>query len=223
MGSDLVFIGSNIPHLNFDYGIKTSYHQTVVQLKEDFLADALYLTPEFLPIQQLFNKAYMGLSFYGETKKIVSHKLESMQRQGKFEQLLSLLEVLQILAQSDEVIRLNEQDTSVKLFLNDKIRMGAIYKYIHANHSETTNVNEVAASVHLSTAAFCRYFKKQTKMTFTEFVNQYKITQAKTLLLQDKSVSEVCFQSGFESLSYFNKLFKKVTGENPSAFKKRYA
>ena len=223
MGSDLVFIGSNIPHLNFDYGIKTSYHQTVVQVKENFLADALYQTPEFLPIQQLFNKAHLGLSFYGETKKIVSHKLAKMQRQGKFDRLLSLLEVLQILAQSDEVIRLNEQDTSVKLFLNDKIRMGAIYKYIHANYNETTNVNEVAASVHLSTAAFCRYFKKQTKMTFTEFVNQYKITQAKTLLLQDKSVSEVCFQSGFESLSYFNKLFKKITGENPSAFKKRYA
>ncbi len=222
MGSDLVFIGSNIPHLNFDYGIKTSYHQTVVQLKENFLADALYQTPEFLLIQQLFNKASLGLSFYGETKKIVSNKLEKMQHHGKFDQLLSLLEVLQILAQSDEVIRLNEQDTSVKLFLNDKIRMGAIYKYIHANYNETTNVNEVAASVHLSTAAFCRYFKKQTKMTFTEFVNQYKITQAKTFLLQDKSVSEVCFQSGFESLSYFNKLFKKITGENPSAFKKRY-
>ena len=50
-------------------------------------------------------------------------------------------------------------------------------------------------------------------MTFTEFVNQYIITQVKTLLLQDKSVSEVCFQSGFESLSYFNKLFKKTDKE----------
>ena len=60
--------------------------------------------------------------------------------------------------------------------------MGAIYKYIHANYNETPDVNEVAASVHLSTAAFCRYFKKQTNMTFTDFVNQYRITQAKTLL-----------------------------------------
>ena len=84
-------------------------------------------------------------------------------------------------------------------------------------------MTNIAASVHLSTPAFCRYFKKQTNMTFTEFVNQYRITQAKTLLLQDKSVSEVCYESGFESLSYFNKLFKKITGENPSVFKKRYA
>ncbi|HEX3933243.1 MAG TPA: AraC family transcriptional regulator, partial [Puia sp.] len=108
------------------------------------------------------------------------------------------------------------------LFLNDKIRMGSVYKYIHANYNETPDVNTVAASVHLSTAAFCRYFKKQTKMTFTDFVNQYRITQAKTLLLQGISVSEVGYEVGFDSLSYFSRLFKRDTGENPSEFKKRY-
>lgn len=221
--SDLVLIGPNIPHLNFDYGIETAYRQIVVQLKENFLGDAINETPELGTIQQLFDKAYLGLSFSGGTKERVIKKLKDIQSLGHFEQLLSLLEVFQILANSTEVIQLNEQDTSVKLFLNDKIRMGAIYKYIHANYNETTDVNTVAASVHLSTPAFCRYFKKQTNMTFTEFVNQYKITQAKTLLLQDKTISEVCYESGFESLSYFNKLFKKITGENPSVFKKRYA
>jgi AraC-like DNA-binding protein len=100
--------------------------------------------------------------------------------------------------------------------------MGAIYEYIQANFDNTPDVNKVASNVHLSTAAFCRYFKKQTKMTFTDFVNQYRITQAKTLLLQDKTISETCYEVGFESLSYFNKLFRKIAGENPSAFKKRY-
>ena len=223
MGSDLVLIGPNIPHLNFDYGVKTEYRQIVVQLKENFLGDAFKETPEFTAIHQLFEKAYLGLSFSGKTKEVVAEKLKHMRRLGHFEQLLCLLEIFQMLAASDEFVELNEQDTSVKLFLNDKIRMGAIYKYIHANYNETPDVNKVAASVHLSTAAFCRYFKKQTKMTFTEFVNQYRITQAKTLLLQDKNISEVCYEVGIESLSYFNKLFKKITRENPSAFKKRYA
>ncbi|MEP6582905.1 MAG: AraC family transcriptional regulator [Ginsengibacter sp.] len=223
MESDLVLIGSNIPHLNFDYGIKTAYRQIVVQLKENFLGDALSHTPELQTIQQLFDKAYMGLSFHGVTKEIVTKKLKDIQGLGHFEQLLTLLEIFQILATSNEVTELNEKDTSVKLFLNDKIRMGAVYTYIHANYNKTTDVNTVAANVHLSTPAFCRYFKKQTNMTFTEFVNQYKITQAKTMLLQDKNISEVCYESGFESLSYFNKLFKKITGENPSVFKKRYA
>ena len=220
MESDLVLIGPNIPHLNFDYGLKTEYHQIVVQLKENFLGDAFNETPELKLIQQLFDKAYLGLSFTGETKQAVAEKLKYMHQLDHLEQLLCLLEIFQTLATSHEVTELNEQDTSIKLFLNDKIRMGAVYKYIHANYNETPDVNKVAASVHLSTAAFCRYFKKQTKMTFTEFVNQYRITQAKTLLLQDKNISEVCYEVGFESLSYFNKLFKKINGENPSYLKK---
>lgn len=221
MGSDLVLIGSNVPHLNFDYGIETEYHQIVVQLKENFLGDALKETPEFTLIHELFEKAYLGLSFSGETKEIVAQKLKFMQGLGHFEQLINLLEVFHVLANSKEVKELNEQDTSIKLFFDDKIRMGSVYKYIHLNYDKNPDVNAVASAVHLSTAAFCRYFKKQTRMTFTDFVNQYRITQAKTLLLKDVSVSEACYEVGFESLSYFNKLFRTLTGENPSAFKKR--
>ena len=222
MDSDLVLIGPNIPHLNFDYGVKTEYRQIVVQLQEHFLGDAIRETPELSSIQQLFERAVLGLSFLGETKTVVAKKLKYMQTIGHFEQLLCLLEVFQILAKSDEVVELNEKDTSVKLFLNDKIRMGAIYKYIHANYNEKPDVNKVASSVHLSTAAFCRYFRKQTNITFTDFVNQYRITQARTLLIKGKTITETCYEVGFESLSYFNKLFKRIAGENPSAFKKRY-
>jgi AraC-like DNA-binding protein len=223
MESDLVLIGPNVPHLNFDYGIETDYHQIVVQLKENFLGDAFRETPEFSKIYDLFEKAYLGLSFGEETKRIVSEKLRHMQGLPHFEQLINLLEVFQRLATSKEITTLNEQDTSIKLFLDDKIRMGSVYKYIHANYDKDPDVNAVAANVHLSTAAFCRYFKKQTKMTFTDFVNQYRITQAKTLLIKGLTVSEACYEVGFESLSHFNKLFKKLAGENPSAFRKKYA
>ena len=221
MESDLVLIGPNVPHLNFDYGIQTDYHQVVVQLKENFLGEAFKETPEFTAINELFQKAYLGLSFGGNTKKIVAEKLQYMQELSHFEQIIKLLEVFQVLATSDEVAELNDQDTSIKLFFDDKIRMGAVYKYIHANYNDKPDVKVVAARVHLSTPAFCRYFKKQTKMTFTDFVNQYRITQAKTLLLKDVSVSEACYEVGFQSLSHFNKLFKKITGINPSVFKKQ--
>lgn len=221
INSDLVLIGPNIPHLNFDYGLQTEYRQVVVQLKENFMGDAFKETPEFNAIEQLFKKAYLGLSFDGDTKRTVAEKLRKMQQLDHFQQLLCLLEVFQLLANTEEVTELNQQDTSIKLFLNDKIRMGSVYEYIHANYNETPDVNEAAAQVHLTTPAFCRYFKKQTKMTFTDFVNQYRITQAKTLLLQAKSVSEVCYEVGFESVSYFNKLFKKIAGVNPSEWRKK--
>jgi hypothetical protein len=146
MESDLILIGPNIPHLNFDYGIKTEYRQIVLQLKEHFLGDAFGETPEFSSINKLFERAYLGLSFAGKTKKIVAERLGQMQTHAPFDQLLNLLEIFQILATSNEVTQLNEQDTSVKLFMDDKIRMGSVYKYIDANYDDNPDVNTVGKS-----------------------------------------------------------------------------
>ncbi|KMQ60731.1 AraC family transcriptional regulator [Chryseobacterium sp. BLS98] len=220
--SDLVLIGSNVPHLNFDYGIQTECRQLVLQMRENFLQNTILPVPEFENIKKLLERSYLGLSFSGETKSTVIEKLHDIKDKGSFDSLIGLIEILQILADSDEVKELNKEDTRIKWFLNDKIRMGTIYDYIHGNYDKKPNVNEIAKIVSLSTPAFCRYFKKQTNMTFTDFVNNYRISQAKIFLLKDYSVTEVCFQVGFESLSYFNKLFKQHTGETPSEFRKKH-
>ncbi|PWW19716.1 MULTISPECIES: AraC family transcriptional regulator [unclassified Chryseobacterium] len=220
--SDLLLIGSNVPHLNFDYGIQTECRQLVLQMRESFLQDIILPVPEFENIKNLLERSYLGLSFSGETKITVVEKLQAIKDKNSFESLVGLIEILQILAHTAEVKELNKEDTRIKWFLNDKIRMGTIYDYIHENYDRKPNVNEVAQVVSLSTPAFCRYFKKQTNMTFTDFVNNYRINQAKIFLLKDQSVTEVCFQVGFESLSYFNKLFKQHTGETPSEFKKKH-
>ncbi|WP_278379789.1 AraC family transcriptional regulator [Chryseobacterium arthrosphaerae] len=220
--SDLLLIGANVPHLNFDYGIQTECRQLVLQMRENFLQDIILPVPEFENIKKLLERSYLGLSFYGETKKTVVEELQIIRDKNSFESFMGLIEILKILADSAEVKELNKEDTRIKWFLNDKIRMGTIYDYIHENYDKKPNVNDIAQTVGLSTPAFCRYFKKQTNMTFTDFVNNYRINQAKIFLLKDYSVTEVCFQVGFESLSYFNKLFKQHTGETPSEFKKKH-
>lgn len=222
MESDLVLIGPNIPHLNFDYGLKTDYQQIVVQLKESFLTDTLANTPEFTMISQLFKRSVYGISFQGESKNLAIKLLKDVQVLNGFQRLIKMFEIFNLLANSRDYLILNQTDTSVSLFLNDKLRMASIYEYIHQKYHEHTDVNELADKLGLSTAAFCRYFKRQTNMTFTEFVNQYRINQAKTLLLQDNTISEVCCSVGFQSLSYFNKLFKTLTGQGPLAFKKQF-
>ena len=101
-------------------------------------------------------------------------------------------------------------------------RLKRLYLFIDEHYQRKIEIEEVAQLSHLSNAAFCRYFKKMTKLTFIEFLNHYRVNQAKRLLLLDKNISETCFECGFESLSYFNRTFKKITGENPLAFKKRF-
>jgi len=220
--SDLVFIGGNLPHLNFDYRLRSDYHQIVIQLKTDFLGTAISTAQEFTLIRELFKTADYGISFYGETKRMVAEDLKQLERLASFDQLIHLIKIFQQLAESKERIILNKDLSSKDFILKDKIRMGAIYEYIGAHYDEKPDVNLVASKVHLTTPAFCRYFKRQTNMTFTDFVNQYRIERAKNLLMQDQNVTETCYAVGFESLSYFNKLFNKIVGDNPSTFKKNW-
>lgn len=220
--SDLVFIGSNLPHLNFDYRLRSDYHQIVVQLRTDFMGAALNHAPELSLINKLFKSAAYGIAFHGETRALAAQKLKELNNLSSFEQLLQLMNIFQLLAGSNEYTLLNNDETSKDFILKDKIRMGAIYEYIDANYAQKPDVNVVADKVNLTTAAFCRYFKRQTNITFTEFVNQYRIERAKNLLMQDKNITQTCYAVGFESLSYFNKLFNKLVGENPSDFKRKW-
>ncbi len=221
-GSDLVFIGPNIPHLNFDYGVRTQCEQVIVQMREDFLGKDFLLAPELAGIRKLFETSHHGISFSGDTKAMIGEKLKQMPGLAPFDQLLSLLGILKIMADSAESTILNPKPVGSKSFQKEQQRMQHIYRYVEAHFDSSTDVNEIAAAVSLSTPAFCRFFKANARMTFTDFVNQYRINQAKNFLLQGRSVSEACFAVGFESLSYFYKLFRKIVGKNPSEFKKRY-
>jgi AraC-like DNA-binding protein len=220
--SDLVFIGDNLPHLNFDYRLRSDYHQIVIQLRCDFLGGALGVAPEFADIGKLFKEAAYGIAFHGETKAVVAGLLKKLVGLPSLEQLLRLLDIFQLMADSCERTILNDNLDSRDFIIKDKIRMGAIYEYIDAEYHRRPDVNVVAQKVGLTTPAFCRYFKRQTKITFTDFVNHYRIERAKDLLMQGEQVGATCYAVGLDSLSYFNKLFKELTGENPSVFRRRY-
>ena len=221
-GSDLALIGPNIPHLNFDYGVKTTVDTVVVQMKEHFLGTEFFALPEIAAIQNLFERARTGLAFYGNTKKQAGELLKKITGLSRFEQLILLLQVFQLLANSTEFISLKSRPIANASVLKEQRRLHRIYHYIEMHYQRAISVHELAKLSNLTTAAFCRYFKKSTHLTFTEFLNQYRINQAKKLLLQDRNVTEACYDAGFENLSYFNKTFKKITGENPSRFRKRH-
>ena len=222
-GSDLALIGPNIPHLNFDYGVKTTVDTVVVQMKENFLGAGFFALPEMAAISDLFERCKSGLAFFGKTKKLAGEKLKQLSSLSHFDQLISLMQVFQLLASSEEFVLLKARPIANTSVLKEQQRLQKIYHFIETHYQQAIDVNEVAGFSHLTTAAFCRYFKKSTHLTFTDFLNQYRINQAKKLLLHDKNVTEACYESGFENLSYFNKTFKKLAGENPSAFRKRHA
>ena len=219
--NDLVLIGPDIPHLNFDYGIKTPYEKIVVHIKSDFLKDALQSTAELHSIHELFEKSKYGIAFGNRTKMLVGDRLKKLHTLDYFDQFLETLSILQVLSTSDEKILLHTHTVVNPHTQKEQTRLIRIYQFLDNHYQHKIEVSDVAQLSNLTKAAFCRYFKRITRLTFTEFVNHYRINKAKKLLVQDNNITETCFQCGFESISYFNKVFKKVTGENPLAFKQR--
>lgn len=221
-GSDMAFIGSNIPHLNFDYGVKSDYLHLVLQIKSDFLNHSLPETPELSNIAALFERSKYGIRFGAEAKSKVSELIKGLEKKEAFGRFLDVLRILQFLAETTDFEYLHNKPVENQYHKRERERLKRVYAYIDENYMNTIELEHVAEMCHLSKAAFCRYFRKMTKLTFTEFLNHYRISQAQRLLMTDRNVTEACLESGFMSLSYFNRIFRKTTGENPSAFKNRH-
>ncbi|MFM1820645.1 MAG: hypothetical protein RLZZ402_1004 [Bacteroidota bacterium] len=220
-GCDLALIGSYIPHLNFDYGVKATVETVVIQFPETYFESGLIRIPELKKVVELMERAKTGLAFTGETKRIAGIRLKKLQHLGRFHQFMELMSIFQFLAESEEYVNLDVRPISSQTILKQQERMHRIHQFVETNFQKPIDTQQIANEVNLSLPAFCRYMKKTTKLTYTDFVNQYRIQYAKKLLIQDKNVTEACFESGFESLSYFNRIFKKWTGETPSGFRKQ--
>jgi AraC-like DNA-binding protein len=220
-GCDLALIGSYIPHLNFDYGVKATVETVVIQFPETYFESGLIRIPELKKVVELMERAKTGLAFTGETKRIAGIRLKKLQHLDRFHQFMELMGIFQFLAESDEYVNLDVRPISSQTILKQQERMHRIHQFVETNFQKSIDTQQIANEVNLSLPAFCRYMKKTTKLTYTDFVNQYRIQYAKKLLIQDKNVTEACFESGYESLSYFNRIFKKWTGETPSGFRKQ--
>lgn len=220
--SDLVFIGSNIPHLNFDYGVQTEYRKEVLHIKPFYKESVIGTIPEVSGIQNLFQRSSHGIAFTGITKEEIGKRLKKLHTLTAYTLFTEVLDILKYLSESQEYELLHEQPFVNKYNKKEQERLRNIYAFIDENYQRKIDIEEVASICNLGKEAFCRYFKKATGGTFIGFLNQYRISQAKRLLLTGKNVGETCFECGFESLSYFNRTFKKVANENPSDFKKKH-
>ncbi|MEO5682946.1 MAG: AraC family transcriptional regulator [Chitinophagaceae bacterium] len=217
---DLVLMGPDLPHSGFGLNTHGIIEQVVIQFKREVFNPSLLMRPEMHPISLLFEKSRYGICFGEATKEKVIKKLIRLLKLPPFERFVEVTAILQILATSEEYSLLNSQVTLPTTIRKVHVRLQNIFNYVEQNFQEEINIKKVAAIAHLTVPAFCNYFKKIMNITFTDFINQYRIEQACILLQQEKSISEVCFECGFNNVPYFNKVFKNIVKKTPSEFKK---
>jgi len=218
---DLILLGPNIPHFGYEFGLQGINEEIVVQFKKDLIKSSAEFLPEFQEIEELINRAKSGLSFYGETKDYVGTQLAKLEFRNPFKRLLRMFKILQVLAKSKEYEVLNASGVTLIIQNQDEDRINKVYDYVKENYHSEISLDQISGVALMTAPAFCRYFKKYTQKTFTQFVNEFRVRQAIRLIGKgNKSITEIAGEVGFNNFSHFNKQFKRVTGVSPSQYKK---
>jgi len=218
--SQLLLIGSNLPHNGFTDRLTTNGSETLIQFKPDFLGNSFFDVQEMKPINTLFEKAKKGILFGVSTKQKLGPKIEKIAEKKGFKQILLLLEILHTLSKSEDYILLNADGFAFEAQPQDSSKIDVIYNFINENFDKHISLDEIADLVSMTVPAFCRFFKKTTGKTFTKLVNEYRVVHATKLLSESKmSITDICFECGFNNFSHFNKLFKEFTGKSASKYR----
>lgn len=217
---DLVFIGSNIPHSGFGLNARDPHEEIVIQIRPEVMQQWIKGLPEMSAIDGLVERAKHGIKFNGSIKETIKAQLIKMKTMPPFERKIELLHVLQSLSDTQDYEILNKQPIIADLVSKHRSRLQKIFSYVESYYAEEIAIETVAGLVNISVPSFCNYFKKTTHITFTEFVNRYRVQKACLFLQQDKTIAQVCFESGFNNITYFNKTFKKIINKTPSDFRK---
>ena len=224
---DVILLGKNLPHYwkndsNFyQNGYAQGAEAIVVRFLEDFAGKDFFNLPETRSIQQLFEKAKHGLKLLEPLRTETAERLVHLVKKQGFEQLMSLLTILQKIADSEciEVISPNFVPSLVLTKNND--RLNKVIAYLLENFTQNIQLSVVAELANMNEAAFCRYFKTQTGQTLTQYVTDLRIRYACDLLMKGAdSVTQICFQVGFENVSHFIQAFKKLRNQTPFEFRK---
>lgn len=218
--SQLLLIGANLPHHGFSDRLTAKGSETIAQFKPDFLGEAFLNMPEMKGISALLGRAKKGITFELETKKLVGPKVQKLVEYDGFERIILLLEILHDLSLSEEYTLLNVDGYALETTLQDSNKIDVIFKHINTNFERPISLEEIADTANMTVPAFCRYFKKSTGKTFTKLVNEMRIVHATKLLAESqKSITDICYEVGFNNFSHFNRLFKEFIGKSASKYR----
>ncbi len=220
---DLVLVGPNLPHSWVNTRQDRSSKAVVVYLKEQFVDKTWIESRELESIRRLLNHSSKGIKFDKKVALKLKEKFLQLVDASPFEKLMTLLTILQDLAQSNEFHVLCETGFDYDLNTTDNRRINVVYKYIHDHYQQKIRLSDIAGEVNMTEEYFSRYFSKVMKKSFVEFLNEYRINKAcKALIETDKQIAEICYESGFESIPFFYRQFKKFKDYQPKNYRTKY-
>jgi AraC-like DNA-binding protein len=227
---EVYIIGANQPHIfknDKAYFKKTSKQEVraiTIFFNPEFLMSTLLQLPETKVIKRFMEKAVNGLQVPAKKVGFITGEIAHLNSVNEGYKLAAFLRLMQMLAEIRNWSPLATVSLANTFTDNEGLRMNNIYQYSMANYPASIKLKQVADIAFLSPQAFCRYFKKHTRKTYFDFLNEVRVNEAckKMIANGDASIVELAQQNGFKSSSNFCRVFKKVIGLSPLQYVKSY-
>lgn len=222
---DLAMLGSNLPHFwrsDEKYHLpdsKEEINYIVIQFPGNLFREPIFEYPEFHVIQKLFERSSRGIRFLPAFSEKMGKQVLKVAQSSGFERVILLLKLLHELAKTEKYRLLagelyHQQNHD---FTDD--RLTKVLHFLATSYQQKIELEQVAEIAHLHPSAFCRFFKEKTGKSFSEYVTDLRISYACRLILDNRlSVSQICFECGFNNISNFNRSFKKHTRYTPTEY-----
>ncbi len=223
---DLVLVGPYLPHLWLnepeeykDQTVNKKVNTIVIKFTEDFIGSDTFKNPEFLKIDKILKESKYGISFGQNISDKLHNELIALNKLSYTEQAIKLLNILHQLSLTNSKKVLSSTDMRQYTSINSS-RIDTVLKYISDNYSKNISLEDISQVACMTTNSFCRFFKKVTNKSFTQFLNEVRIRNASRYLAQNNlSVSEVSYLVGYNSITNFNKQFKQIMGSTPKSYR----
>lgn len=223
---DIVFFGSTLPH--FFLNDKQYYtgdptlrvNAYILQFPADYFSDKQLNRPEFASILRLLSNSSRGLRFPKETKIKAASLIKKMYQEQGLIRYFTLIELLNLLGNSDFTPIASPGYSKYSKY-NFNNRLVKVYEYSIQNYNKKISLDEIASIAGMNSTAFCRYFREKMRKTYAEFINELRINNACNMLRNtNETIAYICYETGFNNLSNFNRQFKEIIGKSPSAYRK---
>lgn len=226
---DILLLGANLPHVLLNdpgYYLPDSNRlatSVTVLFKPDHLETTMLGLPETKHLNFLLTEAQHGVRLRCRVKNALTSQLEDMPRQRPFEQLLSLLHLLDNLASNPDREVLSATAYTRPQRPDDQRRLEQVFSYILQQYARPISLEDVASVANLTPGAFCRFFRQHTRKTFSQLLNEVRIEHACRHLRESReNISQIAFSCGYTNLSNFNRQFKEVVGMPPNEYIRSY-
>lgn len=215
--SELILISSNLPHV-FKSDLSEENVESLSIYFPQSIFEANLLLPEFEAINKFLSSFTQGLLFRKEHRSSLSEKMSLIENSKGIKQILLLIEIMEDIVTEKSIESITSSDYLAPNH-KDGEKISGIIEHLYSNYSKNVTLNEVSEIAHMTPQAFCRYFKRHTRKSMVQYLNQIRIGKVCNWLQENKySVTQSCYQAGFNNISNFNRQFKSITGYTPSGY-----